>query len=121
MQQASTYQRDPTDVVGNPSNPLQTNDVAHGETSLDAHGSERAASIPQARHGQNDSILLFLTLWCLRKSRNSGAPSAPLAVNQSENTSRRTFSLALARLTNNGENRILMSPLTSALQLHTLN
>src|ERR1019366_5988992 len=34
MQQASTYQRDPTDVAGNPSNQLQTNDVAHGETLL---------------------------------------------------------------------------------------
>lgn len=32
------------------------------------------------------------------------------------------FSLALARLTENGENRMLMSPITSArFQLHTLN
>src|SRR5216684_2689370 len=40
MQQASTYQRDPTDVVGNPSNQLQTNDVAHGETLLRFTGQE---------------------------------------------------------------------------------
>src|SRR5208282_4719205 len=34
MHQASTYQRDPTDVVGNPSDQLQTSDMVHGEILL---------------------------------------------------------------------------------------
>jgi hypothetical protein len=34
VKQASTYQGDPTDVVGNSSDQPQTGDVVHGETLL---------------------------------------------------------------------------------------
>ena len=55
---ASTYQCDPTDVVGNPSNQLQSNDVAHGETLLEYTGQLTGHFDFQARHRQHDSILL---------------------------------------------------------------
>jgi hypothetical protein len=57
MQQASTYQRDPTDVVGNPSNQLQTNDVAHGETLLGFTEQANGRFDFPACDGQRDSIL----------------------------------------------------------------
>jgi hypothetical protein len=51
--QASTYQPDPTDVICNPSNQLQTNDVVHGETSMDAQGKRTGRFDFQARDGQH--------------------------------------------------------------------
>ena len=57
VKQASTYQRDPTDVVGNSSNQLQSSDVVHGETSWDAQSKKTGRFDFQARDGQHDSIL----------------------------------------------------------------
>jgi hypothetical protein len=57
VKQASTYQRDPTDVIGNPSNQLQTNDVAHGETSWDTASEKTGRFDFHARIGQYDYIV----------------------------------------------------------------
>jgi hypothetical protein len=49
VKQASTYQPDPTGVVGNPANQLQTNDVAHGETLLGCTEQENVAASISSR------------------------------------------------------------------------